>query len=295
MSGKKTDTITKEKAVKLEESVKAPKAAKPATKTIKSAKPTEKKATAKTTEKKATAAKSAEKKASQKSAKAAAEKKPTAKAAKDTAKQTDTAKASAEKASKTDAQKAPAKASEAKSGKRTASKTADTAEKKPAKSRKKAEPKEEQKTGEPSSKTPQVMKLVQQQKNDMLNPTIIAGKSSIPRRLRGLEPLSRIMKREAEAVFGGDEAETYNITALVIEEHSAEILRRFNACDCELCVETLSRLTAEVVPARFAKLRKRDVEFDAPEVKQLKAPLQKTVTSRMVRLVIQNKKRSYHD
>ncbi len=326
MSGKKTDIVTKEKAVKSEESVKAPKvAAKPATKTTKSAKPTEKKAAEKTVEKKANAAKSAEKKttaaksekavekkpAAQKSAKSSVEKKPTARAAKGTAKQseavksatkktdekqTGTPKATAGKTSKAAAKKAPAKAADAKSGKGAAAKTADTAEKKPAKSRKKAEPKEEPKTGEPSSKTPQVMKLVQQQKNDMLNPTIIAGKSSIPRRLRGLEPLSRIMKREAEAVFGGDEAETYNLTALVIDDHAAEILRRFNSCDCELCVETLSRLTAEVVPARFVKLRKRDVEFESPAVKQLKEPLQKIVTSRMVRLVMQNnKKRSYHE
>lgn len=151
----------------------------------------------------------------------------------------------------------------------------------------------QQEAAEPSSKTPHVMKLVEQ-KNDMINPTIMAGKSSIPRRLRGLEPLSRIIKREAEEVFGGD-TETYNLTALVIEEHAPEILRRFNACDCEICVETLSRLTAEMVPARFAKLRRSTVERDLEEVRQLKDPLRRPVTSHMVRLVMQNKKRSYHD
>ncbi len=150
-----------------------------------------------------------------------------------------------------------------------------------------------QEAAEPSSKTPHVMKLVDQ-KNDMINPTIMAGKSSIPRRLRGLEPLSRIIKREAEEVFGGD-TETYNLTALVIEEHAPEILRRFNACDCDICVETLSRLTAEMVPARFAKLRRSTVERDLEEVRQLKDPLRRPVTSHMVRLVMQNKKRSYHD
>ncbi len=278
MSGKKTDTITTDKAVRSEANVKALNvAAKSAAKAAKSSKPTEKKP--------------AEKKAVQKSAKAAVEKNPTSKATKDTAKQTEIVKTSAEKTSKTAAKKAPVKEAKAK----TSEKSAEATEKKPAKPRKKAETKqEESKTGEPSSKTPQVMKLVQQ-RNDMVNPTIMAGKSSIPRQLRGLEPLSRIMKREADEVFGGDEAETYNLTALVIDEHAAEILRRFNACDCELCVETLARLTAEIVPARFAKLRKRDVEREAPEVKQLKEPLQKTVTSRMVRLVMQNKKRSYHD
>ncbi len=146
-----------------------------------------------------------------------------------------------------------------------------------------------------SSKTPQVMRLVRQD-NDMINPTILAGKSSIPRRLRGLEPLSRIMKREAEEIFDTDEdAVTYNITALVIADHAAEILRRFNACDCEVCVEELSRLTAEIVPARFAKLRPRAVERNTAEVAELKEPLKRKVTAEMIRLVIRNKKRSYHD
>lgn len=287
MSGKKTDLTTKDKPVKPEES------AKKSTKT-------KAKSAEKPSEKSAGAAKSA---------KSAVEKKaPAAKtAAKDSAKKASTAaksgtkksadeKTAAAKSTKTGAKKAPAKTMDAKSEKKPAAKkSADTAEKKPTKPRQKAEPNQEElKTGEPSSKTPQVMKLVQQ-RNDMVNPTIMAGKSSIPRQLRGLEPLSRIMKREADEVFGGDEAETYNLTALVIDEHAAEILRRFNACDCELCVETLARLTSEIVPARFVKLRKRDVERGAPEVKQLKEPLQKTITSRMVRLVMQNKKRSYHD
>ncbi len=149
--------------------------------------------------------------------------------------------------------------------------------------------------GEASSKTPQVMKLVEQ-KNDMVNPTIMAGKSSIPRKLRGLEPLSRIMKRDAAEIFAMDgEAETYNLTALVIEDNAGEILRRFNACDCEICIEKLSQLTAEVVPARFAKLTKKAVEYNVSEVQELKEPLKKTVTSRMIRLVMKNKKRSYHD
>ncbi len=284
MSGKKTDTITKDKAVRSEETT-----TKTVKKTAKSEKTAEKRTAAKNSaEKKSTASTNSTKKSS------ASEKKPEAKKA-NASKSKTAEKPADEKAVKptvkTAAKKAPVKEARAK----TTEKSVEATEKKPAKPRKKAETKQEElKTGEPSSKTPQVMKLVQQ-RNDMVNPTIMAGKSSIPRQLRGLEPLSRIMKREAEEVFGADEAETYNLTALVIDEHAAEILRRFNACDCELCVETLARLTAEVVPARFAKLRKRDVEREAPEVKQLKEPLQKTVTSRMVRLVMQNKKRSYHD
>lgn len=149
--------------------------------------------------------------------------------------------------------------------------------------------------GEASSKTPQVMRLVEQ-RNDMVNPTILAGKSSIPRKLRGLEPLTKIMKRDAETVFGTDEeAETFNLTALVIDDHAAQILRRFNACDCEVCIERLSQLTADSVPARFVKLKKRSVERKAAEVEELKSPLRRAVTSRMIRLVMQNKKRSFHD
>ncbi len=149
--------------------------------------------------------------------------------------------------------------------------------------------------GEQSSKTPQVMRLVEQ-RSDMVNPTILAGKSSIPRKLRGLEPLTKIMKRDAETVLGtDDEAETFNLTALVIDDHAAQILRRFNACDCEICIERLSQLTAESVPARFVKLKKRSVERRTPEVEQLKEPLKRSVTSYMIRLVMQNKKRSFHD
>ncbi len=168
-----------------------------------------------------------------------------------------------------------------------------SAEKKPA--AKKSTKKTDKVGGEASSKTPQVMRLVEQ-RNDMVNPTILAGKSSIPRKLRGLEPLTKIMKRDAETVFGSDEeAETFNLTALVIDDHAAQILRRFNACDCEVCIERLSQLTADSVPARFVKLKKRSVERKAAEVEELKAPLKRAVTSRMIRLVMQNKKRSFHD
>ncbi len=164
------------------------------------------------------------------------------------------------------------------------------AEKKPAAAKKKPE-----KQTEVSNKTPQVMRLVE--KNlDVVNPTILAGKSSIPRKLRGIEPLSRIMKREAEGIIDTDEeAVTYNLTALAIDDQAAEILRRFNACDCEICIDTLSGLAAESIPARFAKLKKSAVERRTPEVEELKEPLRRKVTSQMIRLVMQNKKRSYHD
>lgn len=154
--------------------------------------------------------------------------------------------------------------------------------------------KAEPKASEISSKTPQVLKLIEQN-NGVVNPTIMAGKSSIPRKLRGIEPLSRIIKRETEEIFGLEAEETYNVTALVIADHAEEILGRFNACCCEVCVEQLSRLTAEAVPSRFAKLRKRDVENNHPDVEALKEPLRKTVTSSMIRIVMQNRKRSFHE
>lgn len=200
------------------------------------------------------------------------------------------------KAAPKSSEKASAKATakpktDSKQGENTAAKKA--SEKKPA--AKKPAKKAEKVGGEQSSKTPQVMRLVEQ-RNDMVNPTILAGKSSIPRKLRGLEPLTKIMKRDAETVFGSDEeAETFNLTALVIDDHAAQILRRFNACDCEVCIERLSQLTADSVPARFVKLKKRSVERKAAEVEELKAPLKRAVTSRMIRLVMQNKKRSFHD
>lgn len=193
-------------------------------------------------------------------------------------------KAATKSGAKTQAAKKPAAESK---------KSPKASERKPA--AKKSSKKTDKVGGEQSSKTPQVMRLVEQ-RNDMVNPTILAGKSSIPRKLRGLEPLTKIMKRDAETMFGSDEeAETFNLTALVIDDHAAQILRRFNACDCEVCIERLSQLTADSVPARFVKLKKRSVERKAAEVEELKAPLKRAVTSRMIRLVMQNKKRSFHD
>lgn len=275
MSGRKTDLNKSKASAKTEVSLKN-KAAEDKS-AVKTAAPkaseTAKKAAKKPAAKSAPKQEKAPEKAARKPAEKSAPEKPIAE--KVSAKQTK-GKAKAPAAEKVQ-KKVPAAKAEAKGDKKPTAK-------KPAK---------KQENTEPSSKTPHVMKLVDQ-KNDMINPTIMAGKSSIPRRLRGLEPLSRIIKREAEEVFGGD-TETYNLTALVIEEHAPEILRRFNACDCEICVEALSRLTADMVPARFAKLRRSTVERDLEEVRQLKEPLRRPVTSHMVRLVMQNKKRSYHD
>lgn len=230
--------------------------------------------------------KSEPKAAEKKPAKAAAAKKPSAKPAEKSQSKAEPKTASKPKSAKAQPKAETKPAEKAKAEAKTPAKK--PAAKKPAK-------KADKVGGEQSSKTPQVMRLVEQ-RNDMVNPTILAGKSSIPRKLRGLEPLTKIMKRDAETVFGSDEeAETFNLTALVIDDHAAQILRRFNACDCEVCIERLSQLTADSVPARFVKLKKRSVERKAAEVEELKAPLKRAVTSRMIRLVMQNKKRSFHD
>lgn len=155
----------------------------------------------------------------------------------------------------------------------------------------------------PSSKTPQVMKLVAPH-GDYVNPVIIAGKASIPKKLRGVEPLSRIMRREAKAVLGEDitglpeeseEVVTLNLTAAAISENAGLLLRRFNACDCEKCIAALTKMTEEKVPARFVKISKQDAERGSSELDELKEPLKKAVVSQMIRVLLGNKKRSFHE
>ena len=173
-----------------------------------------------------------------------------------------------------------------------AAKTASALQKETTK--KKSSSKKQEQTSEPSSKTPQVMKLVQP--TEMINPVIVAGKSSIPRALRGVEPLSRMLRREARQLDSAITGElvTVNLTAVAIDESAAEILRRFNACDCAICVEELSRLTAEQVTARFVKLKPQDAELGSDKLEELKAPVKKQVMQQMIRIVIKNPKRSFH-
>ncbi len=151
----------------------------------------------------------------------------------------------------------------------------------------------EQKT-ERSAKTEQVMRLVKSEKNSV-NPVIIAGKSRIPRQLRGVEPLSRILRREsAKAYEDYAERVAVNVTELVIEENAGEILRRFNACDCEECVSELSRRVSEKVPARFTKLPRGELINGSEELDEFKEPLRKAVMTQMIRELLGNKRRSFH-
>jgi len=155
------------------------------------------------------------------------------------------------------------------------------------------DPEPEQKT-ERSAKTEQVMRLVKSGKNSV-NPVIIAGKSSIPRQLRGVEPLSRILRREsAKAYEDYAERVAVNVTELVIEENAGEILRRFNACDCEECVGELSRRVSEKVPARYVKLPRGEVINGSDQLDEIKEPLKKPVLSQMIRELLGNKRRSFH-
>lgn len=159
-------------------------------------------------------------------------------------------------------------------------------DKKPAK-RAKSAPKSEKRPSQSeksaSSKTPQVMRLVKMQSE--VNPVIIAGKSAIPRQLRGVEPLSRIMRREADAVFGG---EVVDLTKRLCDENAALILRRFNACCCEKCVERLSQITQERLTARFVRTGSREYE-------ELQEPLRKAVLTQMIRELLGSRRRSFHD
>ncbi|MDE7195030.1 MAG: hypothetical protein K2O14_13840 [Oscillospiraceae bacterium] len=148
------------------------------------------------------------------------------------------------------------------------------------------------------SKTPQVMKLVETQSD--VNPVIIAGKSRIPQQLRGRAPLSKIMRREAAEIFGEyyadpNELLTVNLTELVIRENAGELLRRFNACCCDKCIDELSRRALEKIPSRFARISRAVLEKGSPELDEQKEPLKKSALSAMIRELIGNKRRHFHN
>lgn len=164
---------------------------------------------------------------------------------------------------------------------------------------KKKEPSQED---TPTIKTPSVMKLVEESPLTE-NQVIAAGKSRIPRQLRGIEPLSRVIRREAAEM---SEAERVNsspvvsrdLTEMVIVQNAPGVLRRFNACDCEVCRGELSRLAAEEIPARYVKLPElADLDYSgfSKEERILIQSLTKNAVSVMIRLMMTNKKRNFHD
>ena len=155
-------------------------------------------------------------------------------------------------------------------------------------------------------KTPSVMRLVEE-RAFAENQVVAAGKSLIPRQLRGIEPLSKVMRREAE--FSGREQQTEpddevsrsplvmrELTGMVITECVPGILSRFNACDCERCASELARLTAEEIPARYMRLPElADLSWSGfSDERLLIDSLKKNVVTVMIRLMIANKKRNFH-
>ena len=146
-----------------------------------------------------------------------------------------------------------------------------------------------------TNKTPMVLKLLEQDKSSS-NPVILAGKSRIPRQLSGREPLSRILKREMGADFSDiDGTVVVNITQMAIEFLAPEILDRFNACSCDKCVEEFSHIIAERVPVRFARISKGSQYRGSHELTERMEPARKMVLSEMIKELIGNKKRCFHD
>lgn len=154
----------------------------------------------------------------------------------------------------------------------------------------------------PSVKTPSVMKLVED-KPMAENQVIAAGKSRIPRQLRGIEPLSKVIRREADAanraeLLRNSPEVRRNLTEMIIGEKAPEILRRFNACDCEQCCAELTRRAASELPARYIKLPELaglDYEGFSREERLLIKSLNKTAVTVLIRIMISNKKRNFHE
>ena len=158
-------------------------------------------------------------------------------------------------------------------------------------------PKPPKKGGEPDNtgnKTPQVMRLVEQNKN-AVNPVILAGKSRVPKQLRGREPLSRMMKMGLGEEFSDrEDSVVVNLTEAAIEYEAPEILDRFNACSCHKCVEVFSMKISERVPVRFARINKSS-RSGSRELRERMEPVRKIVLSEMIKELIGNKKRCFHD
>lgn len=141
--------------------------------------------------------------------------------------------------------------------------------------------------------TPQVMRLVERGKD--ANLVLMAGKSRVPRALRGKEPLSGFLAGEFE-----DSVDTVvvNITELAINYEAPLILDRFNACSCGKCVEVFSMRIAERVPVRFARVSRAAQYCSLSERNELSErvePMRRTVLAEMIRELIGNKKRCFHD
>lgn len=149
-----------------------------------------------------------------------------------------------------------------------------------------------------SNKTPQVMRLVE--RDAEVNPAILAGKSTVPRQLRGREPLSKIMKRDYPSTyFENDDAEVVNISELAIKLEAPEILDRFNACSCSKCVAIFTEKVSQKVQPRFARIaRGGNMSSNSARMSELYGrveQMRKVVLPEMIREIIGKKKRWFHD
>ncbi len=145
-----------------------------------------------------------------------------------------------------------------------------------------------------SCKTPQVMKLVAEDNGE--NAVIAAGKSRIPARLKGREPLSKMVKREMHGdIYEPNEVEVVNLTELAVQYEAPQILDRFNACSCEKCVAVFSEMVLKKVPARFARITKTKIGIRSRELNGRVEPVRKMVQITMIRELIGSKKRIFHD
>lgn len=145
-----------------------------------------------------------------------------------------------------------------------------------------------------SCKTPQVMKLVAE--DNGANAVIAAGKSRIPARLKGREPLSRMVKREMHGdIYEPSEVEVVNLTELAVKYEAPQILDRFNACSCEKCVAVFSEMVLKKLPARFARITKTKLGIRSRELSGRVEPVREMVQITMIRELIRSRKRIFHD
>lgn len=149
-----------------------------------------------------------------------------------------------------------------------------------------------------SSKTPQVMRLVE--KKPEVSPAALGGKGAVPRQLRGREPLSKLLKRESTPMRfeNGEDVEIVNISELAIKLEAPEILDRFNACSCSKCVAIFSEMVSQKVAPRFARVPKSKTLNSGAHINELYGrveQMRKVVIPEMVREIMGKKKRWFHD
>ena len=149
-----------------------------------------------------------------------------------------------------------------------------------------------------SSKTPQVMRLVE--KKPEITPLSLGGKGYVPKQIRGREPLSKLMKSANPPMRAenGDDVEVVNIAELAIKLEAPEILDRFNACSCSKCVAIFSEMVSRKVSPRFARVSKSKSLNSASHINELYGrveQMRKAVMPEMVREIMGRKKRWFHD